>query len=109
MSWVRFLMVVAALGAWTGSALAGEPPAAAGDAPPSDGAPAVAAKAAKPAGDWQHTPIDSALAGRPLDVSVRMGVMKGVKVTLHYRGAGEPEFTEVVMVRSGANKVGRIP
>jgi hypothetical protein len=75
----------------------------AGEAPPS-------APAGPPSGDsWQHAVLDAAPPNQPVDVRVTMPVQKGVKVYVYYRGAGEADFTAVVMRRRGGDKVGRIP
>jgi hypothetical protein len=58
---------------------------------------------------WSHTPIDSARAGEPVDVRVRAPQMKGVAVSLFYRGAGEPGYARVSMARCGAEIVARVP
>lgn len=60
-------------------------------------------------GGWKHTPIDAAPPDTPMDVRVAMPVMKGVRVYVYYRGAGEEEFTPVLMKRRGPEKVGRVP
>jgi len=62
-----------------------------------------------PAREWTHTPVDAAPPDSPLDVRVSSPVMKGVKVYVFYRGAGEENFKQVLMHRRGAEKVGRIP
>jgi hypothetical protein len=59
--------------------------------------------------EWSHNVIDAAPPDTPLDVRVSMPVMKGVKVFVYYRGAGEENFKPVLMKRHGAEKVGRIP
>jgi hypothetical protein len=83
-----------------GAAPAGSPPAAA--TPPAPSGP--------PSGDsWQHSAVDAAPPDQPIDVRVTMPVQKGVKVYVYYRGAGEADFTPVVMRRRGPEKVGRIP
>ena len=71
--------------------------------PPSE-SPAPAAST-----EWKHTPVDAAPPDQPLDVRVQMPVTKGVKVYVYYRGAGQSDFTQVLMRRHGAEKVGRIP
>jgi hypothetical protein len=58
---------------------------------------------------WSHQVVDAAPPDTPLDVKVSMPVMKGVKVWVYYRGAGEEEFKSVLMKRHGPDKVGRIP
>lgn len=78
--------------------------AAAEPAAPPESTPAPEAGTA-----WKHTPVDAAPPDQPLDVRVQMPVTKGVKVYVYYRGAGEPEFNQVLMRRHGAEKVGRIP
>lgn len=59
--------------------------------------------------EWSHNVVDAAPPEMPLDVRVSMPVMKGVKVFVFYRGAGESEFQQVLMKRHGAEKIGRIP
>jgi hypothetical protein len=59
--------------------------------------------------EWRHTVVDAAPPGSPLDVRVSMPVMKGVKVFVFYRAAGEADFQQVLMKRRGPEKVGRIP
>jgi hypothetical protein len=59
--------------------------------------------------EWSHTVVDAAPPDSPLDVRVSTPVMKGVKVYLNYRGAGEENFTTVIMKRRGPEKIGRIP
>ncbi|HEX9101862.1 MAG TPA: tetratricopeptide repeat protein [Polyangia bacterium] len=59
--------------------------------------------------EWKHTPVDAAPPDQPLDVRVQMPVQKGVKVYVYYRGAGQAEFSQVLMRRHGGEKVGRIP
>jgi hypothetical protein len=59
--------------------------------------------------EWKHTVVDAAPPGTPLDVRVSMPIMKGVKVYVFYRAAGESDFQQVLMKRHGAEKVGRIP
>jgi hypothetical protein len=54
-------------------------------------------------------PVDAAPPDSPLDVRVSSPVMKGVKVYVFYRGAGEEGYNQVLMHRRGAEKVGRIP
>jgi len=71
--------------------------------PPSE-APAPAAST-----EWKHTPVDAAPPEQPLDVRVQMPVTKGVKVYVYYRGAGQSDFSQVLMRRHGGEKVGRIP
>jgi hypothetical protein len=89
--------ILAEMGASNGAGTAPTPPAE--PAPP-----------APPSGDsWQHTVVDAAPPNQPVDVRVTMPVQKGVKVYVYYRGAGEADFTPVVMRRRGAEKVGRIP
>src|SRR5438067_1903920 len=53
--------------------------------------------------------VDAAPPGTPLDVRVSMPIMKGVKVYVFYRAAGESDFQQVLMKRHGVEKVGRIP
>ena len=67
------------------------------------------AKPPAQAQEWQHAVIDAAPPETPLDVRVSMPVMKGVKVYVYYRGAGEESFKPVLMKRRGTEKVGRIP
>jgi hypothetical protein len=69
--------------------------------PPAESAPTVSS--------WAHTPLDAVPPGSPVDVRVKMPVMRGVKVYVYYRGAGESDFTSVLMRRKGNEKVGRIP
>jgi hypothetical protein len=64
---------------------------------------------APPAKEWSHTPVDAAPPDSPLDVRVSSPVMKGVKVYVFYRGAGEENYKQVLMHRRGPEKVGRIP
>jgi hypothetical protein len=83
------------------------------EAAPTEAAPApkprpVAPAAAMPT-EWSHSPIDSVPPGQPVDVRVQTPVMKGVKVYLYYRSAGQAEFTPVLMKRHGGEKIGRIP
>jgi hypothetical protein len=59
--------------------------------------------------EWKHNVVDAAPPGSPLDVRVSMPVMKGVKVYVFYRAAGESDFQQVLMKRHGPEKVGRIP
>src|SRR5581483_5004527 len=59
--------------------------------------------------EWAHNPIDAAPPDQPIDVRVSMPVMKGVKVYVFYRVAGQADFTQVLMKRRGTEKVGRIP
>jgi len=59
--------------------------------------------------EWSHSPIDAAPPDQPIDVRVSMPVMKGVKVYVFYRVAGQADFTQVLMKRHGREKVGRIP
>jgi Tetratricopeptide repeat len=59
--------------------------------------------------EWTHAPIDAAPPEQPIDVRVSMPVMKGVKVYVYYRTAGQADFTTVLMKRRGNEKVGRIP
>lgn len=59
--------------------------------------------------EWSHTVVDAAPPDSPLDVRVSTPVMKGVKVYLNFRGAGEENFTTVIMKRRGPEKIGRIP
>jgi hypothetical protein len=59
--------------------------------------------------EWKHTVVDAAPPNTPLDVRVSMPVMKGVKVYVFYRAAGESDFQQVLMKRHGAEKIGRIP
>ena len=59
--------------------------------------------------EWSHSVIDAAPPDTPLDVRVSTPVMKGVKVYVYYRGAGEENFKPVLMKRRGPEKVGRIP
>jgi tetratricopeptide (TPR) repeat protein len=73
-----------------------------------DDAPPPPKPAALPQ-EWQHAVIDAAPPETPLDVRVSMPVMKGVKVYVYYRGAGEESFKPVLMKRRGNEKVGRIP
>ena len=79
----------------------------------SGGGEATPPPAAEPAtptvASWQHTPLDAVPPNSPVDVRVKMPVMKGVKVYVYYRGAGESDFTSVLMRRKGGEKVGRIP
>lgn len=82
---------------------AGAPPVTApSDSPAESAAPPAAT-------EWKHTPVDAAPPGQPLDVRVSMPVSKGVKVYVYYRGAGEADFSQVLMRRHGGEKVGRIP
>lgn len=74
---------------------------------PSEGAAEAATP--PPPQEWKHTPVDAAPPDSPIDVRVTMPVTKGVKVYVYYRGAGDPEFTKVLMRRRGNEKVGRIP
>ncbi len=60
-------------------------------------------------GEWKHTAVDAAPPDQPLDVRVQMPVTKGVKVYVYYRGAGQSDFSQVLMRRHGNEKVGRIP
>lgn len=59
--------------------------------------------------EFSHTPVDAAPPDQPIDVRVSMPVMKGVKVYVFYRVAGQADFTQVLMKRRGREKVGRIP
>ncbi len=59
--------------------------------------------------EFSHTPVDAAPPDQPIDVRVSMPVMKGVKVYVFYRVAGQADFTQVLMKRHGREKVGRIP
>jgi tetratricopeptide (TPR) repeat protein len=59
--------------------------------------------------EFTHNVIDAAPPDTPMDVRVSMPVMKGVKVYVFYRGAGESDFQQVLMKRRGTEKVGRIP
>jgi hypothetical protein len=72
--------------------------------PPASESPAPPAST-----EWKHTPIDAAPPDQPLDVRVQMPVTKGVKVYVYYRGAGQSDFSQVLMRRHGGEKVGRIP
>jgi hypothetical protein len=69
----------------------------------------AAAEAPAASAEWKHTPVDAAPPDQPLDVRVQMPVAKGVKVYVYYRGAGESDFSQVLMRRRGNEKVGRIP
>ncbi len=77
---------------------------AAAETPPPSEAPAPPA-----ATEWKHTTIDATPPEQPLDVRVQMPVTKGVHVYVYYRGAGQADFTQVLMRRHGGEKVGRIP
>ncbi len=68
-------------------------------------APAVVA----PVNVWSHAPIDAAPPGQPVDVRVQTPVMKGVKVFLYFRAAGQAEYRSLLMKRRGGEKVARIP
>jgi hypothetical protein len=72
-------------------------------------APPAESPAPPPATEWKHTPVDAAPPEQPLDVRVQMPVSKGVKVYVYYRGAGQADFSQVLMRRHGSEKVGRIP
>jgi hypothetical protein len=85
------------------AASASSAPAAAEPSAPSE-TPAPPA-----ATEWKHTPVDAAPPEQPLDVRVQMPVSKGVKVYVYYRGAGQADFSQVLMRRHGSEKVGRIP
>ena len=59
---------------------------------------------------WRHSVVElPPPPNTPLDVRVSMPVMKGVKVYVFYRAAGESDFQQVLMKRHGPEKVGRIP
>lgn len=58
---------------------------------------------------WSHTTLDAVPPSLPVDVRVAMPVMRGVKVMLHYRKAGQANFVAVEMRRRGPEKVARIP
>ena len=60
-------------------------------------------------GEWNHNVIDAAPPETPIDVRVSTPVMKGVKVYVYYRGAGQADYNVVLMKRMGKEKVGRIP
>ncbi len=60
-------------------------------------------------GEWKHVVIDAAPPETPIDVRVSTPPMKGVKVFVYFRGAGQAEFSSVLMKRRGQEKVGRIP
>ncbi len=62
-----------------------------------------------PAFEFEHSAIDAAPPETPLDVTVKMPVLKGVKVFVYYRASGDGKFTAVLMKRHGNRKVGRIP
>ncbi|MSP62302.1 MAG: hypothetical protein EXR72_18620 [Myxococcales bacterium] len=79
------------------------PPPVADPEPPSPPPPPT------PAGDWKHEPLDEAAEGQPIEVKVKTPVVKGVKVLLHYRPAGEAAFTSLLMQRRGDVKQARIP
>lgn len=87
----------------------GGAPAAAAAAEPTPEAAAPPPSGPRTTEEWKHTPVDAAPPGQPLDVRVAMPVSKGVKVYVYYRGAGEADFTQVLMRRHGSEKVGRIP
>ncbi len=76
--------------------------------PPAPVTPPPATTAPMPA-EWTHTPLDSVPPNRPVDVRVQTPVMKGVKVFLYYRAAGQSDFTQVEMKRRGPEKIARIP
>ncbi len=59
--------------------------------------------------EWNHNIIDAAPPETPIDVRVSTPVMKGVKVFVYYRSAGQADFNSVLMKRRGREKVGRIP
>jgi hypothetical protein len=114
--------IVAELNAQKGSARASndrgdtgeEPPRRRSAPPPEDEAPPPRRRAADDdrtsmPREWSHTVVDAAPPDSPLDVRVSTPVMKGVKVYLNYRGAGEESFTTVIMKRRGPEKIGRIP
>ncbi|MEO6953527.1 MAG: tetratricopeptide repeat protein [Polyangia bacterium] len=60
-------------------------------------------------GEWKHTVIDAAPPETPIDVRVSTPPMKGVKVFVYFRSAGQADFSSVLMKRRGQEKVGRIP
>ena len=60
-------------------------------------------------GEWKHVVIDAAPPETPIDVRVSTPPMKGVKVFVYFRSAGQADFSSVLMKRRGQEKVGRIP
>jgi hypothetical protein len=82
------------------------PPPSETEAPPP---PRHVEKAIDMPKEFSHTPVDAAPPDQPIDVRVSMPVMKGVKVYVFYRVAGQADFTQVLMKRRGREKVGRIP
>jgi len=59
--------------------------------------------------EFSHSVIDAAPPDSPMDVRVSMPVMKGVKVYVYYRVAGQEDYKPVLMKRHGPEKVGRVP
>ncbi len=77
--------------------------------PPTLPPPPHDAVAPAPAFDFEHNAVDAAPPETPLDIVVKMPVLKGVKVFVLYRASGDEKYTAVLMKRHGDRKVGRIP
>lgn len=61
------------------------------------------------ADDYQHTAVEDAPPGKPLDLTVEIPGDAGWTVTLHFRGAGDAKFTPVEMRKRYDERVARIP
>lgn len=83
-------------------------PDEAGAAKPEPAAAKHSASAFK-ADDFQHTVVEDAPPGKPLDISATVPEGSDVSVILFYRAAGQPDFTQKPMKWHGKDLVARIP
>lgn len=94
----------------TAGASKGKEPAAAPAPAPAPAPAAGGAQSLAPAVEkFQHTVIEEAPPGKPIDVGAFIPPNRSWTVTLHFRAAGEGDFTEVAMKPRYNELVGRIP